>query len=61
MRLSGLCGENPSRVQIIEKRENKAFVYKQEKSYGKKVVSGSSEYDSLCYHNPNEDYNVFMS
>ena len=26
-----------------------------------KIVSGDSEYDKLCYHNPDGGYNVFYS
>jgi hypothetical protein len=26
-----------------------------------KVVDGSGEYDSLCYHNPSSENNVFIS
>jgi hypothetical protein len=25
------------------------------------VLEGSAEYNGLCYHNPSEDYNVFLS
>ena len=25
------------------------------------IVEGDSEYNGLCYHNPSETYNVFMS